>query len=384
MPGEEMEITTDFGHPGFGDEIDIDLDFAVGQHDEDLELADFDQTQDIQNFNIDTRDELMAEVDDASYGMIDADEIEHNVVATTANDIEIDLGDTEENLWEQNTSHIESFGNADEIDYVDVNDIGEIDVGNTNVVNVDYTDGGAADQRPAIEPITEEQPLAQPNEVVAQGSPHNSPHDSPRDSPKDSPKDSSADLQPLASLDETSDLGNGEGNSAIAHEERVSTVAASDHSPVEEYLVEQPVEQEQQHGHGHTPQSTNGQEEGGLSPGAQGPVTTDANTDADDYVLSAAARHNIYISYRRTEYRLFAESEEDDPNLYFFSDMSALQLKLGEFLSSLRDVVADEVSPLDELMMMVDGLGIEFSEVLIIPQSDTELALTNCVAVLAS
>ncbi len=116
MPGEEMEITTDFGHPGFGDEIDIDLDFAVGQHDEDLELADFDQTQDIQNFNIDTRDELMAEVDDASYGMIGADEIEHNVVATTANDIEIDLGDTEENLWEQHTSHLESFGNADEID----------------------------------------------------------------------------------------------------------------------------------------------------------------------------------------------------------------------------------------------------------------------------
>lgn len=52
MPGEEMEITTDFGHAGFGEDIDIDLDFAVAQTDEDMELADFDQVQEIPNFKL--------------------------------------------------------------------------------------------------------------------------------------------------------------------------------------------------------------------------------------------------------------------------------------------------------------------------------------------
>ncbi|KAI0851701.1 hypothetical protein F5Y00DRAFT_215662 [Daldinia vernicosa] len=70
----------------------------------------------------------------------------------------------------------------------------------------------------------------------------------------------------------------------------------------------------------------------------------------------------MYISYGNTDYRLFAKSEADDPNKYFLSDMAALELPLGQLLSSLRDVISDELSPLDELVMHVDGLGLEFSE----------------------
>lgn len=82
-----------------------------------------------------------------------------------------------------------------------------------------------------------------------------------------------------------------------------------------------------------------------------------------EHPFSVATRHEMYISYGNTDYRLFAKSEADDPNKYFLSDMAALELPLGQLLSSLRDVISDELSPLDELVMHVDGLGLEFSEV---------------------
>jgi len=92
MPDEEMDIMTDFGPDGFTEDIDIDLDLAAVAHpDEDLELADFDHSADLQLFNSDGRDELMAEGDDASYGMVDADDGEHVEVMATTDDIDIDL-----------------------------------------------------------------------------------------------------------------------------------------------------------------------------------------------------------------------------------------------------------------------------------------------------
>lgn len=359
MPGEEMEITTDFGHAGFGEEIDIDLDFAVGQHDGDLELADFDQTQDIQNFNVDTRDELMAEGDDASYGMIDADDIEQNEVAAAANDIEIDLGDPEENLWAQEGFHGESFENVDEIDYVEENAIDGNDVGSTSVTNVDHIEGAPTDEQPAAD-ATEEQLPALSNEAAAQGSPQGSLRDSLQGSPKNGPTDP----QHLVTVDEAPELGEDEYNRAVADEEQVSVPAALVHSLSEEQLSEQPAEEqpakEQQPEEDYTSELINDQNKGD---GDVAPGNEDfTETAGDDYVLSVAARHNIYVMYHDVAYRLFAESEDDDPNRYFLSDMSALEFTLGKFVSSLRNVIDEEVSPLDELVVTVDGLAIEIAE----------------------
>lgn len=354
MPGEEMEITTDFGHAGFGEEIDIDLDFAVGQHDGDLELADFDQTQDIQNFNVDTRDELMAEGDDASYGMIDADDIEQNEVAAAANDIEIDLGDPEENLWAQEGFHGESFENVDEIDYVEENAIGGNDFGSTSVTNIDHIEGAPTDEQPAAD-ATEEQLPALSNEAAAQGSPQGSLRDSLQGSPKNGPTDSPH----LATVDEAPELGEDEYNRAVADEEQVSVPAASVHSLSEEQLSEQPAK-EQQPEEDHTSELINDQNKGDGDVALGNEDFTE--TAGDDYVLSVAARHNMYVMYHDVAYRLFAESEDDDPNRYFLSDMSALEFTLGKFVSSLRNVIDEEVSPLDELVVTVDGLAIEIAE----------------------
>ncbi|KAI1761045.1 hypothetical protein GGR53DRAFT_469736 [Hypoxylon sp. FL1150] len=369
MPGEEMEITTDFGHSGFGEEIDIDLDFAAGQNDGDLELADFDQTEDIENFNVDTRDELMAEGDDASFGMIDADDIEQNEVAATANDIEIDLGDPGDNSWEQDVFHGDAFANLDEIDYVEENAIGNNDVSGTSVVNVDYIEASAANAQPAVE-FTEEQPLDLSNEPTAQDltelqaaaqvSSHENLQSSPRGSPKDRPtEDGPTDTQRLSNVDEAPELEDDEYNRAIGNEDQASIPATSAHSPSEEQPTEQLVEQEQQPEEGHTSEFPNGQSDENETAVAPG---DEDSSKADDYIFSVAARYNMYVVYHDVVYRLFAESEDDDPNGYFLSDMSALQFTLGDFMSSLRSVIEEEVSPLDELVVLIDGIGIEVAE----------------------
>ncbi|KAI0181011.1 hypothetical protein GGR52DRAFT_567259 [Hypoxylon sp. FL1284] len=357
MPGEEMEITTDFGPIEFGEDIDIDLDFAGGQHDEDLELADFDQAQDMQNFNADTRDELMAERDDASYGMIDADDVEQNEFAAATNDIEIDLADPDENLWEQSASHGELLENADEIDYANENGVDYQDIG---AVNIDNTERIAAGEQPTAESTAENQqsteghePQPEENleEAAAEGSPHESHHESPTD------------VNHVTSTDEPSGLKD-DGNSDHAHEEHFSPAAASDHNSVEGQLFEQELlaeqdrlaEQEQQPEQLHTPESPYEENEEVVVPSAQD------SAKADGCPIPAATRHTVYVSYHGIDYRLFAESKDDDPSTYFLPDTSALDFKLGKFLSSLREVIAEEVSPLDELMIQVDGLGVEFSE----------------------
>ncbi|KAI1413536.1 hypothetical protein F5Y13DRAFT_25881 [Hypoxylon sp. FL1857] len=472
MPGEEMEITTDFGHGGFGEDIDIDLDFAVGQPDEDLELADFDQAQEIQNFNSDTRDELMAEGDDASYGMIDADDIDHNEAATTANDIEIDLGDPDENLWQHDASHEDTFQNIAELEYVETTDVANnntenvagaegswletsvhpvnkpsevglpqvdtsaIDAANDNLpqdstappdgihtqdfgVSEASGDGTALDignENNGLETtvqnvLNEQQDVTlstsqRPTEEF--GSSEQGPHEDPDDNQPDGGDSQSNithevhEVVPFQTGDkETSDAGHGEDN-ALDHEEKSSIFASLNHGSVEEHNIDEHADHQDpsEHDISEHPiggdsyvEPTNDQgsvdqalkeerpeshdpDEARSQPEAHDPESEDheeadtnqegqisqANAAHVEHPLSIATRHEMFISYGQTDYRLFAKSEDDDPNHYFLRDMSALEFPLGQFLLSLREVIADEVSPLDELVMHVDGLGLEFSE----------------------
>lgn len=471
MPGEEMEITTDFGHAGYGEDIDIDLDFAVGQPDEDLELADFDQAQEMQNFNSDTRDELMAEGDDASYGMIDADDIDHNETATAANDIEIDLGDPDENLWQQDAPHEDTFQNIAELDYAQnadvantenvsggegswleepvhsVNKSNEVELAQVDTSTIDATgnlpqdstattdgvdaqDFGVPETRGddtaldvgdnnddglenTVQSVISEQQDAtfntnqQPTEEFGtydQNSGEDHKNTQSDGGSQDNTTHEAHEAVYLQPGDEVSEAEHGQDN-ALEHEENLSAPAASDHASVGERNIEEHADQhdlseqrvsEHQLGGDSYVEPTNDQESIDQASKEEDPQNNDADEthsrsdahDPDDlenenheeasisqeehvsqadapheeHPLSIATRHEMYISYGQTDYRLFAKSEDDDPNQYFLRDMSALELSLGQFLSSLREVIADEVSPLDELVMHVDGLGLEFSE----------------------
>ncbi|KAI0118916.1 hypothetical protein GGR51DRAFT_554605 [Nemania sp. FL0031] len=101
------------------------------------------------------------------------------------------------------------------------------------------------------------------------------------------------------------------------------------------------------------------QDEVASVPGVKTPITEVSDRDNP---IELAEYYGIYISYGETDYRLFARSDDDDPNQYFLTDKSALETSLAQFLTSLREVISEEISPLDDLVLQVDGLGLEFSE----------------------
>ncbi|KAI8947154.1 hypothetical protein F4801DRAFT_592798 [Xylaria longipes] len=479
MPDEEMEMAVDLGQAGFGEDIDIDLDFPAGEPDEDMDLGDFDGVHDIHNFNSDTRDELMAEGDDASYGMIDAVETDHNASAAAANDIDIELEQTVESIWQQNTSHSADFNPDAEIDYLDETTAENMDAERNDVetsewlpaatnaqdANVsDHATGVSVEiftgaQEPHEEPLLEEFATS---------------HEESSGSIKASHTDAEATHSPVTSglketrePDHVDDLSEHEIAEAVAqisgqpstvdqHEQGAGQPNADanieHHTP--NFKLQEPNElQETSYFEAAQTGSDNNDDESSVSPDLEqlGPpeITEPSNVEEDDadpshpeeageaaddtseYQLegesynehtndpagdddapqdepsgldrshsqslettptresegyrnevatttgsntSAIGANNrddpielvdhygVYISYGETDYRLFAKSEDDDPNQYFLTDKKALDLSLTQFLTSLRDVISEEVSPLDDLVLQVDGLGIEFSE----------------------
>lgn len=453
MPDEEMEITTDLAQPGFAEDIDIDIDFA--QLDEDMELGDFDQAQDMQNFNSDARDELMAEGDDESFGMIDAEDIMHNEAAAAANDIEIDIGGPDDGLLPEVAAYEGGPDGVDELDYAEAigtedqnvesggwfqastdqipgtaeevqvgsfedpaaanavgatsapetttNPSAEIDLVGSTIVgeaeqidealyaaqfqdttsqdNVEYGDSGTYevehsdaletskdssdrkhDEEHNEEPGTEDQPGGEAEEAretdVLEPVKQMQPEDGADGTEADllagdnfEEEQVAEDSHFVTDLNSTENHIGGESYDEHANDEN-NPVGGNDEN---ETSLNSPDLENGLEAHG---DYANADQEGSDPKETRG--VQDASTT---YVDSIAGRHEIHISYGETDYGLFAKSEDDDPNQYFLKDTSALELSLAEFLTSLRDVVSEEVSPLDELVMHVDGLGLEFSEV---------------------
>lgn len=89
-----------------------------------------------------------------------------------------------------------------------------------------------------------------------------------------------------------------------------------------------------------------------------------ADWDQDGYEDQQGAdeQPHIRVFWRTEEFRLFAESPEDNPDTYFFKGLDSLQQPLSQFLSGLRHVIDNELAPSDEVFVKVDGLGLEFGE----------------------
>ncbi|KAI1824855.1 hypothetical protein F4861DRAFT_221985 [Xylaria intraflava] len=519
MPDEEMEMTFDFSHGGFGEDIDIDLDFPVGQPDEDMDLGDFDRPHEIQNFNSDTRDELMAEGDDSSYGMIDAIEVDRNASTAPGNDIDVDLEHVEA-IW-RNPSHSVDFNPDSEINYLDeatgesaetgrddiettrwlplaetsAQDAGAMDHANEVTVDIalgepqshghplvetheplttsrdvegsfspdvnlketrqsidvetlhgdeeievmtrvsDKPSNAERDEHSATpnagpdskfdsanlnrEELHEELTSHYPDEIDGQGSNHadesHIPHDFERPEHPSSIKSSDVKDEHVDALppeeaeeaDQSADDASGYQLGAESYIEPTNDQAGL-HDSISEYQLgveshaESTNDQAGLHGNaseyqlgdesyiesandqigvhddapqaesavlsGHNPQSV-GSSPGKRFEGDRDEVEVGAETkspsikvsDRDD-PIELADHYGVYISYGETDYNLFANAEDDDPNEYFLSDKSALDVPLAQFLGSLREIISDEISPLDELVMHVDGLGLEFSE----------------------
>lgn len=77
---------------------------------------------------------------------------------------------------------------------------------------------------------------------------------------------------------------------------------------------------------------------------------------------SSEQHPRVRVSYGTAEFYLFAESSDADPDDYFFENADVLRQPLSEFLPKLRQVITEDLQVSDELLVKVDGLGLEFGE----------------------
>lgn len=78
---------------------------------------------------------------------------------------------------------------------------------------------------------------------------------------------------------------------------------------------------------------------------------------------------DVVVYYLENEYNLFSEAADDDPNDFFLADKSVVSAPLTSFFTTLRDVISEEIPSQNELVVRVDGLGLEIGEVSLISRS---------------
>jgi hypothetical protein len=89
----------------------------------------------------------------------------------------------------------------------------------------------------------------------------------------------------------------------------------------------------------------------------------DGETQETHALSRSLIEPDVKVIYRDEEFSLLAGSSDDDPNSYFLADSAALDAPLAKFLSDVRHIISAEVTQSDEIVMRVDGLGLEFGEV---------------------
>ncbi|KAI0527823.1 hypothetical protein F5B22DRAFT_640801 [Xylaria bambusicola] len=483
MPDDEMEMAVDFGQPGFGEDIDIDLDFPAGEPDDDMDLGDFDAIHDIQNFNTDpplvpdfnsgshlvqnfnsdTRDELMAEGDDASYGMVDAIDIDPNASTALVTDVDIELEQTVESIWQQDPQQAAHFQPDTGVSYLNETVVENMDAEKNDVEAsewlpaattsqdtdiMDHANSVSVEKLTAIQETYDESHEENPTSSLENVSP---PIQTSHINAEASQSPSALDSKGIEEPSEANDVHEDGVEPDMSHqlltvdhdEESAGHTNADDsgkpHSPVTEVqeLQERPEndfpdeesQSEPDHAEEHLVSHGLGQlghseanrpddvKEDHADPSQPEEAyesaddasqfhedTTNNQTVADDNAPQADSsalnsfdpeyveadivrkvesdqkqestggvgdrddpveitnRYGVYISYGETDYRLFASSDDDDPNQYFLTDKAALDVSLSQFLTNLREVISEEISPLDDLVLEIDGLGLEFSE----------------------
>lgn len=81
----------------------------------------------------------------------------------------------------------------------------------------------------------------------------------------------------------------------------------------------------------------------------------------EDLASSLHGVPDIEVFYNDVNYSLFGTAN-DDPDAYFLSDVKKMDEPLAQFLSSLRQVIANEIAPTDTLLVSFDSLDLEFGE----------------------
>ncbi|KAG4436179.1 hypothetical protein IFR05_008339 [Cadophora sp. M221] len=310
MVDDTMEISSDHGHDDDQGDIDIDLDLTAGPGDEDFILEDATSPVDFGNDfhpqpSTALNDDIMVDDDNESYQMEDAE------------------------LLDQETEHVMeqemmSFAPDGDASYYDAND----QVGGQSVADdtngLSYEEYDATKHEPLgfdLQQNPEAAPLLEDN-VQDLGDSHSKIMDSPTQGT----------------------LAQGSQTSSSSHQSLPPTAPIEPRSPP--VSVAEPD----------------------LSPSGDThePPNHPSPHDADDSAagvstISSSLQH-VVVVYREVEYALFSTSENDDPDLYFLSDLSIAEKPLSEFFRAIREVIREELVDEDELCIVVDSLGLQAEE----------------------
>lgn len=111
--------------------------------------------------------------------------------------------------------------------------------------------------------------------------------------------------------------------------------------------------------------ASRGTEDHDATANAEGDMSSDLDHGGDvhDESSEAASPPEVKVIYNQEEYSLFCPPGNQDPNSYFLSNVDIIDGPLSRILSTLRDVLSDDIPAGEEILVRVDELGLEFGEV---------------------
>lgn len=326
MVDDTMEISSEYGHRGGEEEIDIDIDFATAPADEDYAIEDAAS-------NPGFADGLQPSVGNDDF-MIDEDQ--RSFVMGDVPDAALDDGD---HAMDHSTPMM-SFGMGESSHYPVDEGIDDLAV-------------------PEIPPVAETEPMWEEHEAAEFPVDDSAPHP---DGPEQLfHEEGNVQLESL-NEDDTTEVQNADTSTRLPSERDSRTSPPEERNPLDGIPAAPHSPANSVTGPTHLPPS-----ETPKSPNSKAVVVPDEVAKPANFVpanapLTFTAPPEVLVSYLSSEYTLFAKSGNDDPDSYFLSDISILEKPLGEFFTAIRDIVQEELSEDDELCMSIEDLGFEIEE----------------------
>ncbi|RDL40757.1 uncharacterized protein BP5553_00736 [Venustampulla echinocandica] len=345
MGDDTMEISSDHGHHGADDEIDIDIDLTASYADDDYMLEDTGSTagfggDPITQHSPATHDDLMVDEYPEAYTMEDEDvefdgddqqmDADTNIVqeamadapaepeesnmaeASTdssrgpeTNNMPHQMADTLHSTRDPETPIVQ--GNSTEV----VEAVWHQQGTSETAVEVNYSKDGSEDTGSHD---VDHSDVQEPAKLVSENS-------DPSPTPQDRTSPASITKVPSLSPGPASDHDAETANPHVP--EQLDT--ANDHEPEE------------------------------------GAKTTNENeaTNANSPITAP----DVVVVYQSMEYSLFSKSEDDNPDSFFLSDLKVLESSLDVFFEDIRNVIHEDLADEDELCLSVEDLGLEIEEV---------------------
>jgi hypothetical protein len=317
MAEDDMEISSEHGHDVGDQDIDIDIDFTASHADEDDILEDVMFNEGLEDDPIlqpslaVVHDEVMVDEDNHPYQMDDTDLLHERITASNDDSGSFDgdnLGHTEGYTTGSNLE-AEDAGFQDTAVFDHLSETGEeTSEMNTDLIGAENPEPDLHDQDDA-DPA-DEVPPAQFQDNSETPTPHNQ-------------------IAPdVIETDEPRSL--------------VSSHKSGGNTP--EHIA-----------------NDAGTEEEDQIPSTDSNFATTLQT-LDSPIIPIAVPHFV-VSWDGKDYPLFSTSESDDPDTFFLSDTSMLDKPLFEFLEAIRKVIQGDLGDEDELVLSIDDLCLETSEV---------------------